>query len=136
MKLSEIIDELTGLKEYIGDKDLKECTVSDWTSTSLEGENTESQMKTTMSDQDDAVEANYNGDGNVMPVGENMKPHDMNANKLQTEEEKIQWLEHEIRELEYALSSDCVYRTNMLCRLQMYRELLAIKRGSDGKIFV
>ena len=49
---------------------------------------------------------------------------------MQTEEEKIQWLENEIREIEYALSSDCIYRTNMLCRLQMFRELLSIKLGT------
>lgn len=41
MKLSKIIDELTKLKEHIGDKDLNECTVTDWTSTSLEGEKME-----------------------------------------------------------------------------------------------
>lgn len=58
-----------------------------------------------------------------------IRKHDMNANKLKTEKSKIQWLENEIRELEYALSSDCIHRTNLLCRLQMYRELLGIKRA-------
>lgn len=57
-----------------------------------------------------------------------METLDMNANRLQTEERKIQWLENEIKELEYVLSSDCINRNNKLCRLQMYRELLAIKR--------
>ena len=67
MKISKIIDELTELKEYIGDKDLEACTVNDamtgvnvmyvndeggWTSTSLEGEKMESQLKETMSDQE------------------------------------------------------------------------------------
>lgn len=55
--------------------------------------------------------------------------HDMNANKLKTEKRKIQWLENEINELEYVLSSDCFNRKNLLCRLQMYRELLGIKRA-------
>lgn len=57
-----------------------------------------------------------------------METLDMNANRLQTEERKIQWLENEIKELEYVLSSDCINRNNKLCQLQMYRELLAIKR--------
>ena len=57
------------------------------------------------------------------------KEHDMNANKLKTEKRKIQWLENEINELEYVLSSDCFNRKNLLCRLQMYRELLGIKRA-------
>ena len=56
------------------------------------------------------------------------EPLDINANKLQTEEQKIHWLENEIKNIEYILSSDCVNRNNMLCHLQMYRELLAIKR--------
>lgn len=55
---------------------------------------------------------------------------DMNANRLQTEERKIQWLENEIKDLEYVLSSDCINRNNKLCRLQMFRELLAIKLGT------
>ncbi len=58
-----------------------------------------------------------------------IRKHDMNANKLKTEKKKIEWLENEIRELEYVLSSDCINRTNLLCRLQMYRELLGIKRA-------
>ncbi len=62
------------------------------------------------------------------------KQHDMNANKLKTEESKIQWLENEIRELEYTLSSDCIYRTNLLCRLQMYREHLGMLKNSQNKM--
>lgn len=58
------------------------------------------------------------------------KSLDMNANRLQTEERKIQWLENEIKDLEYVLSSDCINRNNKLCQLQMYRELLAIKMGA------
>jgi hypothetical protein len=76
------------------------------------------------------VEAISNGDCKVMSVGENMETLDMNANRLQTEERKIQWLENEIKDLEYVLSSDCINRNNKLCRLQMYRELLAIKLGT------
>lgn len=75
------------------------------------------------------VEAISNGDGKVMPVGENMETHDMNANRLKTEEQKIRWLENEIKDLEYVLSSDCINRNNKLCRLQMFRDLLAIKRA-------
>lgn len=75
------------------------------------------------------VEAISNEDCKLMSVGENMETHDMNANRLQTEERKIQWLENEIKDLEYVLSSDCINRNNKLCRLQMYRELLAIKRA-------
>lgn len=232
MKISEIINELTELKEYIGDKDLEACIANDtttgvnvmylndeggWVSTSLEGEKMARHMKTTMNDPDILAEFNvkvlhldlceasddpnlvaradvevtndtsflsinglnlrYNdttGEYSIVapksPTGvcindftcravtsavaaryeqiigkfpkrddiekignaldENMETHDMNANKLQTEAEKIQWLENEIRELEYALSSDCIYRNNKLCRLQMYRELLAIKLGT------
>ena len=59
-----------------------------------------------------------------------VETHDMNTNRLQTEERKIQWLENEIKDLEYVLSSDCINRNNKLCRLQMYRELLAIKLGT------
>lgn len=66
MKISKIIDELTELKEYIGDKDLHECIVNDamtsinviyfndfggFTSTSLEGEKKAHQLKATMGDQ-------------------------------------------------------------------------------------
>lgn len=47
-----------------------------------------------------------------------METRDMNANRLHTEESKIQWLEDEIKDLEYVLSS----------QLQMHRELLAIKK--------
>ena len=232
MKISEIINELTELQKYIGDKDLEACIANDtsagvnvmylndkgdWTSTSLEGEKIARRMKETTSDQEVLAEFNvkvlhldlceasddpnlvaradvevtndtsvlsinglnlrYNdttGEYSIVapksPTGvcindftcravtsavaaryeqvigkfpkrddiekignaleENMETHDMNANKLQTEEEKIQWLENEIRELEYALSSDCINRNNKLCRLQMYRELLAIKLGT------
>ena len=67
MKISEIINELTELKEYIGDKDLEACIANaattgvnvmyqnddgGITSTSLEGEKLDRQMKATMSDQD------------------------------------------------------------------------------------
>lgn len=66
MKISKIIDELTELKEYIGDKDLESCVANDvtegvnvmylnedggWTSTSLEGEKMARLMKETMGDQ-------------------------------------------------------------------------------------
>ena len=66
MKISKIIDELTELKEYIGDKDLEACTANDtmagvnvmylndkggWTSTSLEGEKAKAKLEATMSDQ-------------------------------------------------------------------------------------
>lgn len=68
MKISKIIDELTELKEYIGDKDLEACTANDamagvnlmylndegsWTSTSLEGEKAKRRLKATMSDQEE-----------------------------------------------------------------------------------
>ena len=67
MKISKIIDELTELKEYIGDKDLEACIANvatngvnvmymndegGWTSTSLEGEKMARQFKATISDQD------------------------------------------------------------------------------------
>ena len=131
MKISEIINELTELQQYIGDKELEACIVNDTTagvnvmyknddggitSTSLEGEKMANLIKEATGDQavhDDTVET-----------------HDMNANRLQTEERKIQWLENEIKDLEYVLSSDCINRNNKLCRLQMYRELLAIKLGT------
>ena len=85
------------------------------------------------------VEAISNGDRKVMSVGENMetpdlkanKSLDMNANRLQTEERKIQWLENEIKDLEYVLSSDCMNRNLKLNQLQMYRELLSIKKGTS-----
>jgi hypothetical protein len=75
------------------------------------------------------AEAISNGDCKVMPVGENTEPHDMNANRLQTEEMKIQWLENEIKDLEYVLSTGCINRNLKLNQLQMYRELLSIKLG-------
>jgi hypothetical protein len=65
-----------------------------------------------------------------MPVGENMETQDMNATRLQTEESKIQWLENEIKDLEYVLSTGCINRNLKLNQLQMYRELLAIKLGT------
>lgn len=65
MKISKIIDELTELKEYIGNKDLEGCTADamsgvnvmyqdegGWTSTSLEGEKAKAELKATMSDQE------------------------------------------------------------------------------------
>lgn len=67
MKISKIIDELTELKEYIGDKDLEACIANvatngvnvmyandegGITSTSLEGEKLARQFKETISDQD------------------------------------------------------------------------------------
>lgn len=65
MKISKIIDELTELKEYIGDRDLEGCTADamsgvnvmyqdegGWTSTSLEGEKAKAELKATMSDQE------------------------------------------------------------------------------------
>lgn len=76
------------------------------------------------------VEAISNGDCKVMPAGENTETHDMNANRLQTEEMKIQWLENEIKDLEYVLSTGCINRNLKLNQLQMFRELLAIKLGS------
>lgn len=57
----------------------------------------------------------------------------LNANRLRTEERKIQWLENKIKDLEYVLSTDCIDRNNKLCQLQMYRELLAIKRGHKNE---
>ena len=54
---------------------------------------------------------------------------DMNANRLKTEEMKIHWLENEIKDLEYVLSSDCINRNLKLNQLQMYREFLAVKRA-------
>ena len=128
MKISEIINELTELKEYIGDKELEACIANATTigvnimyqnddggitSTSLEGEKMAHLIKETTSEQE--------------AHDENMETHDMNANKLQTEESKIQWLENEIKDLEYVLSSDYINRDNLLCRLQMYRELLSSK---------
>lgn len=57
----------------------------------------------------------------------NTEPLDMNANRLKTEEQKIHWLENEIKDLEYVLSSDCINRNLKLNQLQMYREFLSIK---------
>lgn len=54
----------------------------------------------------------------------------MNANRLKTEEQKIKWLENEIKDLEYVLSSDCINRNLKLNQLQMYREFLAVKRAN------
>lgn len=66
MKISKIINELTELQKYIGDKDIDVCVANnttagvnvmyenvdgEWTSTSLEGEKIARQMKETMSDQ-------------------------------------------------------------------------------------
>ena len=61
----------------------------------------------------------------------NTEPLDMNANRLKTEEQKIHWLENEIKDLEYVLSSDCMNRNLKLNQLQMYREFLAIKMGNS-----
>lgn len=67
MKISKIIDELTELKEYLGDKDLDSCVANDttdvvnvmylndeggWVSTSLEGEKAEAKLKATMNEQE------------------------------------------------------------------------------------
>lgn len=60
----------------------------------------------------------------------NTEPLDMNANRLKTEEQKIKWLENEIKDLEYVLSSDCINRNLKLNQLQMYREFLAVKRAN------
>lgn len=60
MKISKVIEELTKLKEYLGDRDLEACTVNDamtgvnvlylndeggWTSTTLDGEKLERQLR-------------------------------------------------------------------------------------------
>lgn len=67
MKISQIIDELTELKDHIGDKNLETCIANGttdgvnvmylndeggWTSTSLEGEKAKAELKATMSDQE------------------------------------------------------------------------------------
>lgn len=232
MKISEIINELTELQQYIGDKELEACIANDTTtgvnvmyenddggitSTSLEGEKMAKLIKETPSDQEtlgelkvkvldlvlceasndqdlvaradvevtndasvitlNGLDLRHNDSTGIysivepeLPSGvcingftcravtsaiaaryeqiigkfpkrddnekignaldENMETHDMNANRLQTEERKIQWLENEIKDLEYVLSSDCINRNNKLCRLQMFRELLAIKLGT------
>ena len=59
---------------------------------------------------------------------------DMNANRLQTEEMKIHWLENEIKDLEYVLSSDCCDRNLKLNQLQMYREHLDILKNNANKM--
>lgn len=232
MKISEIINELTELQKYIGDKELEACIANDTTtgvnvmyknddggitSTSLEGEKMAKLIKETTSDQEtlgklkvkvldlvlceasndqdlvaradvevtndtsvitlNGLDLRHNDSTGIysivepeLPSGvcingftcravtsaivaryeqiigkfpkrddnekignapdENIETHDMNANRLQTEERKIQWLENEIKDLEYVLSSDCINRNNKLCRLQMFRELLAIKLGT------
>lgn len=132
MKISKIIDELTELQKYIGDKELEACIANaattgvnvmyenddgGITSTSLEGEKIANLIKETTSEQE--------------VHDENMETHDMNANKLQTEAEKIQWLENEIRELEYVLSSDCINRNLKLNQLQMYREHLDVLKNNQ-----
>lgn len=232
MKISEIINELAELQQYIGDKELEACIANDTTtgvnvmyenddggitSTSLEGEKMTKLIKETPSDQEtlgalkvkvldlvlceasndqelvakadvevtndasvitlNGLDLRHNDSTGIysivepeLPSGvcingftcravtsaiaaryeqiigkfpkrddnekignaldENMETHDMNANRLKTEERKIQWLENEIKDLEYVLSSDCINRNNKLCRLQMFRELLAIKLGT------
>lgn len=232
MKISEIINELTELQQYIGDKELEACIANDTTtgvnvmyenddggitSTSLEGEKMTKLIKETPSEQEtlgelkvkvldlvlceasndqeliaradvevtndasvitlNGLDLRHNDSTGIysivepeLPSGvcingftcraitsaiaaryeqiigkfpkrddnekignaldENMETHDMNANRLKTEERKIQWLENEIKDLEYILSSDCINRNNKLCRLQMFRELLAIKLGT------
>lgn len=62
----------------------------------------------------------------------NTETLDMNANRLKTEEQKIHWLENEIKDLEYVLSSDCINRNLKLNQLQMYREFLAIKKDNKN----
>lgn len=67
MKISKIIDELTELQQYIGNKELEACIANDTTagvnvmytnddgsitSTSLEGEKAQAELKATMSDQE------------------------------------------------------------------------------------
>ena len=57
-----------------------------------------------------------------------METRDINANKLQTEEQKIKWLENEIKHIESNPFIWVEHQSNKLCQLQMYRELLAIKK--------
>ena len=74
MKISKIIDELTELKEYIGDKDLEACIANvvtngvnvmyandegGITSTSLEGEKLARQFKATISNKDALDKLNH-----------------------------------------------------------------------------
>lgn len=61
-------------------------------------------------------------------------PLDMNANRLKTEEQKIHWLENEIKDLEYVLSSDCINRNLKLNQLQMYREHLDMLKNNSNKM--
>lgn len=61
----------------------------------------------------------------------NMENLDMNANRLKTEEQKIHWLENEIKDLEYVLSSDCINRNLKLNQLQMYREHLDMLKNNQ-----
>ena len=64
-----------------------------------------------------------------------MEIYDMNANRLKTEEQKIHWLENEIKDLEYVLSTGCIDRNLKLNQLQMYREFLALKKANkNGQI--
>ena len=70
MKISKIIDELTELKKYIGDKDLEACIANNITagvnvmyadnggitSTSLEGEKIARQLKETTSEHNDDLD--------------------------------------------------------------------------------
>lgn len=64
-----------------------------------------------------------------------METYDMNANRLKTEEQKIHWLENEIKDLEYVLSTGCIDRNLKLNQLQMYREFLALKKANkNGQI--
>lgn len=46
------------------------------------------------------------------------------------EQQLLDLFEKYKEDLEYVLSSDCINRNNKLCRLQMFRELLAIKLGT------
>lgn len=62
------------------------------------------------------------------------EPLDMNANRLKTEEMKIKWLENEIKDLEYVLSSDCINRNLKLNQLQMYREHLDMLKNNSNKM--
>ena len=61
----------------------------------------------------------------------NTETLDMNANRLKTEEMKIHWLENEIKDLEYVLSSDCINRNLHLNQLQMYREHLDMLKNNQ-----
>lgn len=123
MKISKIIDELTELKEYLGDKDLEACIANDattgvnvmyqnddggMTSTSLEGEKMVSQLKATMIDQE-----GLHRTGQINP--------------LATEVQKVDWLNNEINRLEGLLESGCTDAENVEYSIQMFRELLSTK---------